>query len=192
MPSAAPIAGECTPQNGLRVCISASCFDADDKCGLPNSESCGPPTNDAVCRSGVCFQRDAKCGLPKGEACTSATVCRSAICAADGRCGECKADKDCGGPQSARVCDEKTSLCVDGCRGASKPTVDASKPAVDASAPVEAAPTTEGESQGCACDAAGASGSGTGAMAVLGLFGTFAIAARRRVRRESRSEKESV
>jgi uncharacterized repeat protein (TIGR01451 family) len=228
LPSAAPIAGECTPQNGLRVCISASCFDADDKCGLPNSESCGPPTNDAVCRSGVCFQRDAKCGLPKGEACTSATVCRSAICAADGRCGECKADKDCGGPQSARVCDEKTSLCVDGCRGrdgngcgtglvcsstsdligkcgepvkdagapdaadASKPTVDASKPAVDASAPVEAAPTTEGESQGCACDAAGASGSGTGAMAVLGLFGTFAIAARRRVRRESRSEKESV
>ncbi|MFO0640224.1 MAG: hypothetical protein U0183_13480 [Polyangiaceae bacterium] len=113
----APISGECSPQNGARACLSASCFEPDDRCGLPNAEPCGPPTNDAVCRSGVCFQRDAKCGLPKGEACTLASVCRSGICAPSGTCGECRVDTDCGGPASGRVCDERTGTCGDGCRG---------------------------------------------------------------------------
>ena len=117
LPNVAPVAGECTPQNGQRVCVSASCFAADDRCGLPNGESCGPTTNAAVCRSAVCFQRDVKCGLPTGEACTKADVCRSDVCATTGLCGECKKDADCGGTTSGRICDSRTSLCVDGCRG---------------------------------------------------------------------------
>ncbi len=117
LPNVAPVSGECTPQNGRRACVSASCFEPDDRCGLPNGETCGPPASDVVCRSGVCFQPDSKCGLPKGEPCTKAALCRSEICATDGRCGECKTDADCGSQASGRVCDDQTSLCRDGCRG---------------------------------------------------------------------------
>lgn len=117
LPSVAPIGGDCTPQNGRRACVSAACFEPDDRCGLPNGEVCGPPAADAVCRSGACFQPDQRCGLPKGEPCAKPTQCRSAICALDGRCGECKTDADCGAETSGRVCDDGTSLCRAGCRG---------------------------------------------------------------------------
>lgn len=119
LPAVAPVSGKCTLQNGQRACLSAACFDLDDRCGIPNGESCGPPAQDAVCRSLVCFQRDTKCGLPKGEACQKPEVCRSNVCSSVGLCGECKKDADCGGATSGRICDARTSLCIDGCRGAS-------------------------------------------------------------------------
>jgi len=170
LPNVPPIAGDCTPQNGQRACLSATCFAADDRCGLPNGEPCGPSANAQVCRSGVCFQRDVACGLPTGEACTKADVCRSNVCATTGLCGECKKDTDCGGPTSGRVCDGRTSLCVDGCRGrdgnacappavcssttsaqgtCAEPTKDAGAPLGDAAAPSEppdAAPPMKADS----------------------------------------------
>jgi len=156
LPNVPPVSAECTVQNGQRACLSAACFEPDDRCGLPNGESCGAPVQDAVCRSLVCFQRDAKCGLPKGEACQKSEVCRSGVCSTTGLCGECKKDSDCGGPASGRVCDESSSLCADGCRGVSgnacvpplsctsktdaqgtcvAPEKDAGAPPVDAAAP---------------------------------------------------------
>ncbi len=116
VPNVPPISGVCTPSGGQRACLSGVCSTADDRCGLPNDEPCGPAANDAICRSEVCFQADTRCGLPRGEPCTSAKVCRSGVCSTAGRCGECRTDPDCGGPTSGKVCDDRTSLCRDGCR----------------------------------------------------------------------------
>jgi hypothetical protein len=43
-PAGPPIDGQCTDDNGKRVCLSAVCDADDDKCGLKNGEPC------AACR----------------------------------------------------------------------------------------------------------------------------------------------
>lgn len=80
IPSVGPANGMCTSEIGTRVCVSEVCFEADDLCGLPS-----------------------------GEPCTTMNVCRSAICAPNGSCGECDANDDC---DDGRICNVPTGMCV--------------------------------------------------------------------------------
>lgn len=114
-------------------------------------------------------------------------------------CG-CDKDSDCGGPTSARVCDDKVKKCIDGCRGEGgngcmTEKVCTSKdtsigkcvvPGVDAGPEEDAgtgpAPTTGGsrDEGGCACSTPSSNGLDMAglALAVLGIGS--AVARRRR------------
>ncbi|MFO0675989.1 MAG: hypothetical protein U0169_05610 [Polyangiaceae bacterium] len=85
LPNTSPIGGVCSVANGTRVCASAVCEEADDRCGRTNGNACG---NSAQCRSDVCTPADGLCGALNGTACTSPSTCRSNVCNADGYCGD--------------------------------------------------------------------------------------------------------
>jgi len=108
VPAQSPINGDCTAENGKRVCLSAVCEMDDDLCGLKNGSPCmGAPEK---CRSTVCFPADQLCGKPAGEPCAVAGECRSAMCTA-GVCAGCVDDASCG---VGKVCDKARNECVAG------------------------------------------------------------------------------
>lgn len=108
VPAQAPINGDCTVENGKRVCLSAVCEMDDDLCGLKNGSPCmGAPEK---CRSTICFPSDQLCGKPTGEPCAVAGECRSAMCTA-GVCSGCTDDASCG---VGKVCDKVRGECVAG------------------------------------------------------------------------------
>ena len=93
VPQQSPINGECTMQNGIRVCLSAVCEVDDDLCGLKNGSPCmGAPDK---CRSTICFPSDQLCGKPGGEPCAINEECRSLMCIA-GKCTGAPAGADAG------------------------------------------------------------------------------------------------
>jgi MYXO-CTERM domain-containing protein len=108
VPNIDPVNGNCTPENGKRVCISAVCEEDDDLCGKRNGDPCAGALE---CRSEVCFS-DGACGLPSGEPCSGDEKCRSARCE-NGVCAGCNTDNDCG---FGRICDQGSKQCVGGCR----------------------------------------------------------------------------
>ena len=110
VPMQTPIDGNCTVQNGMRVCLSAVCEMDDDLCGLKNGSPCDG--KDIECRSNICFSGDKLCGKPTGEPCMVAGECRSAMCVA-GVCTGCTDDTNCG---TGTVCDKDRAMCVPGCR----------------------------------------------------------------------------
>ena len=73
---------------------------------LPNSTPCGRA---AQCASAVC-NADGKCGNPDGQPCTTAAVCRGAVCNAQGTCGStvCTADPQC---DAGNFCDLPSGVC---------------------------------------------------------------------------------
>lgn len=110
VPTQAPIDGNCTVQNGMRVCLSAVCETDDDLCGLRNGSPCDGKSTE--CRSNICFPGDDLCGKPSGEPCMVAGDCRSAMCVA-GVCTGCTDDSNCA---TGKVCDKDHAMCVPGCR----------------------------------------------------------------------------
>ena len=110
VPQQSPIDGNCTMQNGVRVCLSTVCETSDNVCGLKNGSPCAGMS--AECRSTICFSGDSLCGKPTGEPCAVAGECRSAMCVG-GVCSGCTDDGNCG---SGKVCDKDRSMCVAGCR----------------------------------------------------------------------------
>jgi hypothetical protein len=111
VPNVPPVNGECTPENGQRVCLSAVCEPDDDLCGRKNGSPCDHAV-DAECRSNICFPKDDECGKPNGEPCAGDGDCRSAQCE-NGVCTGCDDDSDC---PSGQVCDGTNHQCIDGCR----------------------------------------------------------------------------
>lgn len=75
--------GACSAALATRACASGVCFEADNRCGLPNGEVA---TSESVCRSGM-IGSDGKCGLLNGEGAGSAAQCRSGVLGADELCG---------------------------------------------------------------------------------------------------------
>jgi MYXO-CTERM domain-containing protein len=110
VPQQSPIDGNCTMQNGVRVCLSTVCETSDNLCGLKNGSPCAGMS--AECRSNICFAGDSLCGKPTGEPCAVVGECRSDMCVG-GVCSGCTDDSNCG---SGKVCDKDRSMCVAGCR----------------------------------------------------------------------------
>ena len=110
VPAQPPIDGNCTMQNGKRVCLSAVCEMADNLCGLKNGSPCEGMS--AECRSNICFAGDSLCGKPSGEPCAVPGECRSDMCVG-GVCSGCADDSNCG---TGKVCDKDRAMCVAGCR----------------------------------------------------------------------------
>ncbi len=86
--------------NGCAGCMS------DAECGGPNSGKVCDPAQ--LCVDG--------CRGMNGNGCLPGEVC-SSMDASIGQCFQCLVDADCGGPMSAKVCDDVAHACVDGCRG---------------------------------------------------------------------------
>lgn len=152
VPAAGPASGMCTETIGTRTCIS-----------------------------GVCFEDDDLCGLPTGETCTDEGVCRSAICASNGLCGDCDSNDDCMG---GRVCVVSTGTCVmpdggmpDAGPGDAGPR-DAGASTFDAG---DAGPTPGGLAGGsCGC-AVNTTQGNSGILAMLGML-ALVVARKRRQR----------
>ena len=82
-----PLAGVCTPADGLAVCVSGVCDTKDNDCGYADGD-------------GPCTPAD------------GGTVCRSGACSTNGTCepaGGCNVDADCTG---GKWCNESTSTCT--------------------------------------------------------------------------------
>jgi MYXO-CTERM domain-containing protein len=73
----------------------------------PANGECSEEIGARTCLSGVCHEPDDRCGLPNLEPCTAAEVCRSAICAPNGTCGECDRDSQC----DSNDCDVEQGRC---------------------------------------------------------------------------------
>lgn len=152
VPAAGPASGMCTETIGTRTCIS-----------------------------GVCFEDDDLCGLPTGETCADEGVCRSAICASNGLCGDCDSNDDCMG---GRVCVVSTGTCVmpdggmpDAGPGDAGPR-DAGASTFDAG---DAGPTPGGLAGGsCGC-AVNTTQGNSGILAMLGML-ALVVARKRRQR----------
>ncbi len=111
------LAGECTGDGALLVCVSSVCDTSDDKCGYANGNgACDGANADVVCRSAVC-DPDGKCGYDNGNGpCTlddAGVVCRSSACSANGGVcvppGGCAVDADCG---PSEWCHTPTFTCT--------------------------------------------------------------------------------
>jgi uncharacterized repeat protein (TIGR01451 family) len=74
---------------------------------------CGGPMSATVC-DGTSSTCKPGCRGMNGNGCMAGDVCTSKD-ATIGQCVDCLVDADCGGPQSAKVCDGM--VCKDGCRG---------------------------------------------------------------------------
>ncbi len=67
IPAVAPLGGECTTDNGARVCAARVCDETDDRCGARFG---GPCDGEAACRSGHCASGSNTC-----VECTQNTHC---------------------------------------------------------------------------------------------------------------------
>ncbi len=91
--------------------------------GCTTDPDCGSATSGRVCNdtSLVCVdgcRGQGGNGCPSGKVCSSTTNAIGTCVDASSDAGAgCTTDADCGGAASGRVCNEATSICVDGCRG---------------------------------------------------------------------------
>ena len=76
---------------------------------------CGGPTSGKVCDASAQQCVDGCRGMG-GNGCAPGVACTSTD-GSIGACVTCAADADCGGPESGKVCEASTQICVDGCRG---------------------------------------------------------------------------
>jgi hypothetical protein len=83
IPSSPPVNSTCTVAVAMRICSSGVCDSSNNLCGEPNGQTC---TSAAVCISSVC-NADGKCGDPDGSPCTNSTTCRTGVCNVTGACG---------------------------------------------------------------------------------------------------------
>jgi hypothetical protein len=137
-----------------------------------------------TCISGVCFESDDLCGLPNGETCSGAGVCRSAICAPSGACGECDSNDDCTG---GRVCNVPTGMCVtvdagmttrdSGAATTDAGTRDAGAAAFDAGSGADTGGGIAGGACGCTVNTMK---NANGLIAMLSLLGLVVARRRRR------------
>ncbi|MFO0758156.1 MAG: DUF11 domain-containing protein [Byssovorax sp.] len=130
---------ECGDAKSGKVCDDAThmcgpgCRGMDGN-GCPDGQLCS--SSDATI--GMCFtcNTDADCGAADsgqvcddtsktcvpgcrgkdGNGCGSGLKCTS-LDATIGACVGCNTDADCGDSKSAKVCDDQTKLCIEGCRG---------------------------------------------------------------------------
>jgi hypothetical protein len=95
-------AGACSAAIAARVCASAACDPADDRCGYANAD--GPCHDDAECRSGACDLTDQRCGLMPGHGpCAGADACRNGS-ACDVSTGVCPVPAPASGCASDEAC----------------------------------------------------------------------------------------
>ncbi len=76
---------------------------------------CGGPTSAKVCDVDTNTCGDG-CRGSGGNGCAAGSVCTSTDVKV-GTCVQCLKDADCGGPESAKLCDVVSRTCKDGCRG---------------------------------------------------------------------------
>ena len=83
--------------------------------GCQSDSDCGDAASGKICDAAAhaCVSG---CRGTGGNACPVNMLCTSTDGSA-GQCVGCRSDADCGDTQSARVCDDATSQCRDGCRG---------------------------------------------------------------------------
>ena len=83
-----PPGGTCLPER----CQSGVCA-ANNTCGGLLGDVCGA---NATCQVGLCDPADGRCGLSNGDGtCTAgnaAQLCRSGVCASDGKCLQLERD----------------------------------------------------------------------------------------------------